>query len=437
MKKPGATRALHSILLFALVGLATATLTISFLPLHSTRVISGLSIAGFLMLLCQKKIVINLNGLLIYFFLVIYVIYVGILTVFSGSGDLVYLKKSTSLLLDGVPSAVFIALILIYKNRFHEFPKDRAFYDFCLFFFWFSVFVSITVIGSFLIPEFRVIVESLFPAQGNIIDSSHPDYSYRIRGILPATGASASVYFAFGVVLGLVASERVMDGGYFKKFATIIGFFTLITALILNGRSGFVVLAIGAVTLFFYFVFKCVVCHVVTKGLLLNVLFLIFILMFSGYLFLTTEVGNFKAMYRLVDDFLLIISSGGSEGTVGALIDMYFIPPSKILFLFGDVSTFNSNRIPSDVGYIRVLHSVGVFGFILFYLFWVVSYLTIIFGPTSIKLKVLFCYLIIITFILESKEPFFLYLYLATILMVPISIYCLSPRILPQVPHVK
>ena len=45
------------------------------------------------------------------------------------------------------------------------------------------------------------------------------------------------------------------------------------------------------------------------------------------------------------------------------------------------------------------------------------------------KLKLVSLYVILSLFLIELKEPFFLYVYSSIIVMVPICIYCLSPRV--------
>ena len=415
--------------MFLIVGLATSTLTISFLPLHSARIISALSIIIILTILCKKRVIIKVPGISVFLVILFFVVYSGALTILSNGSDLMFFKKGVSLLFDGFPCAILISILLLYKNRFNDHFRDAAFYDFCIYYFWFSVIISITVLMSFLNPEFRAIAEGLFPAQGNITDSSHPDYLYRVRGILPATGASASVYFALGVLLGLIAIERLSNGSCFKRLLIVAGFLGLFFAITLNGRTGFVLLLIGLMVFVLYSIYKVLSKYRVNKVILLRVSVFSIVAILTIYFLIYPMFGDSEAVYRLVEDVSTIISSGGSKGTTGELMKMYFLPVSDIDFLFGDVSTFNSNRIPSDVGYIRVLHAVGVIGFIIFYTFWFISYLIILFSSASGRLKVSCFVLVFSMFILELKEPFFLYLYSSVVLMVPISIYCLSPRI--------
>ena len=422
-------RILKDGLAFLIVGFATSTLTISFLPLHSARIISVLAIFIVLIILCEAKVLIRIKGLTIYSILLFFVLYSGFSTVLSNSADLVFFKKSISLLIDGVPCSILIAVVLIYKNKLNDFPQDRAFYDFCTYYFWFSVLISITVLISFLNPDFRTIAEGLFPAQGNITDSSHPDYLYRVRGILPATGASASVYFAFGIVLGLIETERLVGGSFFKSLTMVFGFFSLIFALTLNGRSGFVVLLIGVIIFSLNFIYKVLANYRISIKTVFRARALLLVVVSTIAFLVYPLFGDSKAIDRLTEDVGLIISSGGSKGTTGALMEMYFLPSSSAEFLFGDVSTFNSNRIPSDAGYVRVLHAIGILGFIIFYLFWFSSYLIIFISKISARVKASCFFLIVAMFVLELKEPFFLYLYSSIIIMVPISIYCLSPRI--------
>jgi hypothetical protein len=420
---------LSSLFRFLTIGLATSTLTISFIPLHSARVVSILAISIFFVTLYRNDIAVRRNGLLLFSLLLAFVVYSGFQAVFSETEDFAFWKKVASIFFDGVPSAILIAFILIQKNRSKCCPKDQAFCDFFEYYFWFSALVSLTVILSFLSPEFRNIAERIFPAQGNIVDSTHPDYLYRVRGILPATGATASVYFAFGLAFGLIASNQIVGASYAKRVAAILGFVLLAMAILLNGRTGFVILALGVALFISFFIIKAISTYKINKKLFLYSLTFVILSSLGAVFIIFPMLNEAGAIKRLVEDFALIISSGGSRGTLGALKEMYFIKGTTADFLFGDVSTFKTNIIPSDVGYVRVLHATGIFGFFLFYMFWVMSYGVLFLSGIGQKLKLVSLYVILSLFLIELKEPFFIYVYSSIIVMVPICIYCLSPRV--------
>ena len=121
---------LSSLFRFLTIGLATSTLTISFIPLHSARVVSILAISIFFVTLYRNDIAVRRNGLLLFSLLLAFVVYSGFQAVFSETEDFAFWKKVASIFFDGVPSAILIAFILIQKNRSKCCPKDQAFCDF-------------------------------------------------------------------------------------------------------------------------------------------------------------------------------------------------------------------------------------------------------------------------------------------------------------------
>ena len=75
-------------------------------------------------------------------------------------------------------------------------------------------------------------------------------------------------------------------------------------------------------------------------------------------------------------------------------------------FLFGNPSSFDEERISSDIGFIRILYGFGIIGSILFYGFFIFVFLKMIQKLEKIEEKLIIIIFAILLFITEIKEPF-------------------------------
>lgn len=85
-----------------------------------------------------------------------------------------------------------------------------------------------------------------------------------------------------------------------------------------------------------------------------------------------------------------------------------FWPESFITMAFGNPSTYELNRIPSDLGYVRLVWAMGLLGSLLFYVL-IVMMLFFSFMSTSVsRYKVFLGILCAWLFLIHFKEPFLL-----------------------------
>ncbi|MCD6107575.1 MAG: hypothetical protein J7J57_05175 [Caldisericaceae bacterium] len=135
------------------------------------------------------------------------------------------------------------------------------------------------------------------------------------------------------------------------------------------------------------------------------------------------------AVKRLAKDFFLIISGDMQNSTLGVLYKMIIFPKNSLKVFFGDVSTYSINRISSDIGYIRVLNSIGFFGAMAYYFFWlIVSYKIVKNIPDKVLKKNMTSFLVVV-FVLEAKEPFFSYLFVAVLILTFYVLLVMRPRL--------
>lgn len=418
---------------FFLIFFATTTLTISYIPTHLSRIASIISLFILLTYFAsnRKKIHFirsNVYILFLYLFIISYVLFLNIITPIT---DFVVLTRLTSILTDGVPTALLISFCLLKKNEGNDNATDASFTDFTHYFYLSSILISFTVLISVLSPDFRQLISSIFPAQGNITDPDHPDYAFRVRGILPATGATASVYFALGFLFGFYYLAKESKKNSYYSLLLCLGMILVFASVILNGRTGILIIAISALIYTTYMLFKIAANININnknrekiKCKALTVILIIISAIAYGLMLFHDS----PALVRLLSDFITIVSSGGRDGTTGALLNMIVIPSDTKTLFIGDLTTYSASRINSDIGYVRFVNAIGIIGCMLFYGFWLLAGISTQKSKIPRSTKLFITLIFALMFIIEMKEPFLSYLYVSSTLITIFSIVSLQPK---------
>lgn len=252
--------------------------------------------------------------------------------------------------------------------------------------------ISITCMLEFFFPIFKMIFANLINTSGNIEYAE----SFRVHGLATGGGASLSVGLAIGSVLSLFlsnnykGSQSILWGG--------IAFYIFITT-ILVGRTGFFLLLLFY---FSHFSFKLSLKSILLVSL---VMFLVFFIVSQ----LNEDVLNLLYGYGL-EPIKNYNETGSFESkTTNQVINMFYLPePLHFLFGAGYWRYPTHGYSLSDVGYMKVLMSYGIFGFIIFYLFQFFIYLkAFIFYSKKFNSKLIFLFIFFIMFLTEFKEEFF------------------------------
>ena len=263
------------------------------------------------------------------------------------------------------------------------------------------VLQALFVIADYWIPTFRNMTIVLM---GNM--SGNIDYTVaqdRARGLVGG-GASLSAFLAIGVfssiflftanILKPKSKIKVAWGIYLT-----ISFIFILGGIFFSGRVGFLAIPLATIYLLY---------SVIKSGKKMRTGFLFTLFLFCSLFLILTIPENIlfdnPAAIRFARDF-----NPGSDRPLHTVNILYnhhiFFPNDFFDFFFGDVRTWKSNPIPSDIGYIRRLHSIGIIGCLLFYGF--LSYLFISSYKTSdnFDMRGFIAILGLWIFILEAKEP--------------------------------
>lgn len=263
---------------------------------------------------------------------------------------------------------------------------------------FFSVFLvqSLFVFLSFIDYSFVAFTLDYLPEGGHI---NYED-AFRVRGLSNTGGASLSANLMMGLFFGMLIFRKTSK--FTRQFLISVCFVLILAATLFVGRTGlylsFVILA-G----FFILYGKKTIPGIV----------LICVITFSiGAVesFLSDE--NVRKLTTLVlPRAAEILYVGKEQTTLDVLQNMIILPtsPKEIIFGAGGyVGANGGNFVSSDIGYIRILFAVGIFGFCLYYLVHILFFRKICKSLKSKDLIALFTLLFIVMLILEAKEPFFL-----------------------------
>jgi hypothetical protein len=281
--------------------------------------------------------------------------------------------------------------------------------------------LALVVMVCYFDHNLRFTLESLFPAQGNILDDLHFAYNYRVRGILPSTGSYASVFFALGFY-ALIFDYNQKNNARLRLYY-LFSAFILIFAMILNARSGMFLISV---------LFMLILLEKKTKTgfnfgnqlprvkrkILVYLIILVGAVVLSSYFFP-------QAFARFSRELSLVFSLQFDGTTFSALYDMVIFPDN---FLFGDPLTYSTNRIHSDIGYIRILNAIGFVGFVIYYSIWLyVSFISCNLSK-GFSYNNMIKYFFILLFIMECKEPFFSFTYIQVLIFMVFSSVVITYR---------
>lgn len=374
----------------------------NYLPTYTSRIIGIISIIFLLYYITFNKFpMYNQEIIILICFYIIYIIYLLILS-YIYEDDYMFAYSRVMILLQIFPSSIFISILLLNKNI--SFRDTIKIISICI------IIQSLFVILDFLSADFRNFTIKYIPQTGNT------DYTItqaRFRGLTNSGEATLSVTQSIGVIslLYLIVTSKSINFKYYILYSLSLGIVT--ASIFLSGRTGFLIFPVT----FLFIISMNSKWRQMKRGFIL-LFFAAPIFIFMTYTLLTTAytltggaelTSGEDVLNRLLRWYTeeFFSDSGSIQSyTVLALISHWFFPQELSVLIFGDPSTWSLNRIPSDVGFIRILHANGLVGSLMFYgliLFILVSSLSKINDPIS-RRYIFFIFLFL--FIIESKEPF-------------------------------
>ena len=372
----------------------------TFLPTHSYQIV--LLIAVFYVIvdyIKNKKNLFNISSefkSFIYLYLLL-LFWIVISYCFNGFEDPYMIKKITILFV----KSILCSLIFVYI--FLKF--DISFKNLILYLQIIIFIQALFVILYFFSLDFKNWTLDFIPASGNL----DPRVDFRSRGLM--NGASATG--ALMISLGLISTAYLVVVSELKKFNFFylsISFLLILTAIFFIGRTGFLIVPFVGLYLLVLFIYKkefrnnIKIFTTYLFGYL--IIGLIFLLILSYLNLFSIDLTKFNTVLNWVTNEINFKNGSVEVKTLTILSSHWFIPDDIKTLLFGNPSSFDEERISSDIGFIRILYGFGLIGSIIFYGFFIYIFLKMIKKLNKIEEKLIIIILAILFIITEIKEPF-------------------------------
>lgn len=277
-----------------------------------------------------------------------------------------------------------------------------------------GLLVAASCLLEFFLPEFKVFFALLIDTSGNIVYED----SFRVHGLATGGGASLSIGLMLTSLISFLMSKKT-DG--IKSIVYFLVFVFIYLCLLIVGRTGFFLLSFVIILYLIknFYSFKVLIVMLVFS-----------MLVYSSYFMLNEDVKNIIMGYGLepINNFL---QHGRFESkTTSHLSEMYYFPDVEHFFIGAGFWRYPTHDyILSDVGYMKVLLSFGIFGFLIFYLLQLVVYTrAFIFYKKLYNESFITFFIFFSLFIVEFKEAFFVQNYAFKILTLLVVFYFVKKK---------
>lgn len=307
-------------------------------------VIGSIFFIYFLYMLKKKKLSIVNKEITYSLFVILIIILLYTLSVFIRLEDTYFLNLSVKLLL----FFIFVLIILDYlkdKKMFFKYYFDYIFYATTINSLIILLMASNETIRSF-IQSYQLQIK-LLQVSGDL----------RMMALNGLAGSTLSLYTFFGFIAYFYTTSK---SSIFKNLSMLI----ILISFLYSGKTGLIFVIIFLfITIFKYL--KNKIGYIL--AILSYILFLFIVLLASNlfvqnlYLFSQETINTFRFLSSMYT------SKSGLPFTVEALLfHSFFIPTDNILLGSIGFNNYNGGPLHSDIGYIKMLFSIGVIGQLLF-----------------------------------------------------------------------
>lgn len=372
----------------------------TFLPAHSYQLV--LLIASFYVIIDyirNRKNLFSISSefkIFTYLYLLLF-LWIVISYGFNGFEDPYMIKKIIILFIKSILcSLIFVYIFLKFNISF----KNLILYLQIIIF-----IQALFVILYFFSLDFKNWTLDFIPASGNL----DPRLDFRSRGLMNGASATGSLMMSFGLIFtAYLAVVSKVKKRYFFYFS--ISFSLILISIFFIGRTGFLIVPFVG----FYFLFIYIYKKEFRNNIKIFVGY-IFTYLVIGFVFLSIlmylnllsiDLTKFNTVLNWVTNEINFQNGSMEIKTLTILSSHWFVPDDIKTFLFGNPSSFDEERISSDIGFIRILYGFGIIGSILFYGFFIFVFLKMIQKLEKIEEKLIIIIFAILLFITEIKEPF-------------------------------
>jgi len=343
---------------------------------------------------------INRHELCVFILSLVAILYAAIVVIYSEPRD----TEIIEYLLYGIMLSMAAAMMTdIYKKQYINYKTKIIFHIYIV-----GVIHAVIMILLYLFDPIRYFVYDYLVLTKT--GREFVELNTRSPGLTTGGGAALSVVQATTLICGVFSVPPDKHLSFFDRegLKFIGGGSLILLSIVLSGRSGLVgiIVFFGVLCLMYFRERKQVTKYIKNFLFLISGIFVI--VMSYGYLFNDNSFDrNAKWAFEVYNNYR---DTGEirTKSTDILLENMYFLPDDTADLLFGNSNLGRSDELKylsSDVGYVRLIHSVGIIGTMLVFL----PFLYILF--TAIKLRrdrlaLIVTGLTLIMFVMNLKELF-------------------------------
>ena len=332
----------------------------------------------------------------IYFYLLL-LFWVLISYSFNGFEDPYMIKKMIILFIKSILCSVLFVYVF--------FKFDKSFNQLILYLQIIIFIQALFILLYFFNMDFKNWTLDFIPASGNL----DPKLDFRSRGLMNGASATGALMISFGLIFTaylVVVSE--IKRIYFIYLSA--SFILILAAISFVGRTGFLMVPFVII----YFVYLYIYSRSYRKNIktFISYLFIYLfigsiILLFLSYLKLfSIDLTKFNIILNWITNEINFKNGSFEVKTLTILSTHWFISDDIKILFFGNPSSFDEERISSDIGFVRILYGFGLIGSSIFYGFFLWTFSIIIRKLPKIEEKLMLLVLAVLLFITEIKEPF-------------------------------
>jgi len=334
----------------------------------------------------------------------IMIIFIAI-ALYTTINSLFYSLNDISMLIRIIIILITFFGVLQYVNIFKKYHNDNK--ELILkYFILIAVINSIIMITVFLSEDFKLFLYSY--VQVNDLAKIHLDLNLRMSGLFFSGFASLSTFNAMVLIMILSVYYTKKSLTPYQIVYTTIAMIIQFIGIVLSGRTGFLVLFFGLLSLIIFSKYK--VFSNIIKSFILIILFIV---IGSSYV----DFSEYSEVLDWAFEFIFSALENNSFETKSTDIlftNMYFLPENETDIIFGTSNFGRSSNMPyinSDSTYILFIHGVGIIGLIILVSIYIyLFYYTYKKRYLSIEINFMLNF-ILITYIFVSFKDFYYFSY--------------------------
>lgn len=226
----------------------------------------------------------------------------------------------------------------------------------------------------FLSPQYRQLLALILPLDDNAYSAN--TFIFRSRGLYNSFSSTLSLLQAYTFIVGLFRCQST-NLSYLQRNIRLLLLAFIGLSTFFTGRTGLIACLFAILLCFLQkiiILFNAKRINVSqSKSILYTLVILFTIVLTTGSVFVSNidvslQTSYGQAAIEKTSAWALGILDTSDNGIYSKLVSEHLKFPSGLGFIIGDISTWVTNRIQSDIGYVRTIYAFGFLAALSFYI---------------------------------------------------------------------